>query len=453
MLQPLQLQEVSDRYPSEIAELRDFLLKAGSVPATEQSLPAIVLRLQRDRAFHRDLTSHLWVVIHLADRTISYADLLGILAIASAGPQFAAHAHEDDAHALLKFVMEARRALDHGAGPGTDHAVVPSLVDPVPLRQTQPVHPPPVFIAPVPPAHPAQLAIAREEENGVWQTRTSPIRFSSLDNEEPENARRPVLWIAAVCVLVALSVGLYHFRAALYRSASTTPELSPAPVAKEANPTPAPSATVSPAIPQVIPAPPTTAAHHHPAKKHLPARSHVATASPAPAPPFTAAAPPHPATSQPPPPRPNPAAIAKTTPKPAPAAANSSESDRSHIALTTQPPRLERRTPEQRAELNPGTLNSTIHATTLGAGASSVLYSPVPAYPQAASDAHVQGEVKVQAHVDPQGNVASVRVISGPPLLREAALEAAQRWRYRPNMEDGEPNSMSVITVFAFHLP
>jgi TonB family protein len=112
-----------------------------------------------------------------------------------------------------------------------------------------------------------------------------------------------------------------------------------------------------------------------------------------------------------------------------------------------------RRTPEERAELNPGALNSTVHATTLGPGASSVLYSPVPAYPPAAANAHVQGEVKVQANVDRQGNVASVRVISGPPLLREAALDAAQRWRFRPHMEAGEPTSISAITVFAFQLP
>jgi hypothetical protein len=90
MLQPLQLKEVSARYPNEIAELRDFLVKADCVPGTEQSLHTIADRLQRDRAFHRDLISHLWVVIHPSNRTIRYADLLGILAIAAAGAHFAA---------------------------------------------------------------------------------------------------------------------------------------------------------------------------------------------------------------------------------------------------------------------------------------------------------------------------------------------------------------------------
>ncbi|HMF64826.1 MAG TPA: energy transducer TonB [Edaphobacter sp.] len=89
----------------------------------------------------------------------------------------------------------------------------------------------------------------------------------------------------------------------------------------------------------------------------------------------------------------------------------------------------------------------------MGTNAANVVYSPTPAYPPAASAAHVQGEVKLQANVDRKGNVASVRVISGPPLLREAALDAAQRWRYRPNIAAGEPTPMNAITVFEFQLP
>jgi len=77
--------------------------------------------------------------------------------------------------------------------------------------------------------------------------------------------------------------------------------------------------------------------------------------------------------------------------------------------------------------------------------ASNLLYSPVPAYPAAASASHVQGEVKLSADVDRNGNVASVRVISGPPLLRDAALDAVQRWRYRPYISSGGPIPMAAI--------
>ena len=111
MLQPLQLTDVSVRYAEEIVELRDFLIKAGFAVRTEQALGQIADRLLRDRAFHRDLTSHVWVVIDRCDR-ISYSDLLGVLAIAAAGSSFAATADEDEAHCLLRFLMEARHSLD-----------------------------------------------------------------------------------------------------------------------------------------------------------------------------------------------------------------------------------------------------------------------------------------------------------------------------------------------------
>jgi TonB family protein len=85
--------------------------------------------------------------------------------------------------------------------------------------------------------------------------------------------------------------------------------------------------------------------------------------------------------------------------------------------------------------------------------ASNLLYSPVPAYPAAASASHVQGEVKLSAEVDRDGKVASVRVISGPPLLRDAALDAVQRWRYRPYRSSGGPIPMAAIEIMEFQLP
>jgi TonB family protein len=77
----------------------------------------------------------------------------------------------------------------------------------------------------------------------------------------------------------------------------------------------------------------------------------------------------------------------------------------------------------------------------------------MPAYPPAAFASHVQGEVKVSADVDRDGHVASVRVISGPPLLRDAALDAVQRWRYRPYLSSGGPIRMAAIEILDFQIP
>ena len=94
-----------------------------------------------------------------------------------------------------------------------------------------------------------------------------------------------------------------------------------------------------------------------------------------------------------------------------------------------------------------------VRPASLGIMAANVLYSPAPAYPMAAAAAHVQGEVKVQAIVDRAGNVASARVISGPPQLRDAALSAVQHWRYRPYLSSGKPISTSATAVMDFQLP
>jgi TonB family protein len=94
-----------------------------------------------------------------------------------------------------------------------------------------------------------------------------------------------------------------------------------------------------------------------------------------------------------------------------------------------------------------------VRPTSLGTMAANVMYSPAPAYPAAASAAHVQGEVRLEAEVDPDGNVASTRVISGPPLLRDAAADAVQHWRYRPYLYDGKPVAMNALVVMDFHLP
>lgn len=102
---------------------------------------------------------------------------------------------------------------------------------------------------------------------------------------------------------------------------------------------------------------------------------------------------------------------------------------------------------------SPGSSAATIvRPVSLGIMAGNIVYSPAPAYPPAAAAARVQGEVRVQAEVDRDGNVASARVISGPPLLRDAAVDAVQRWRYRPYLSAGRPVAMSATAVVDFQL-
>lgn len=85
--------------------------------------------------------------------------------------------------------------------------------------------------------------------------------------------------------------------------------------------------------------------------------------------------------------------------------------------------------------------------------AANVMFSPAPVYPPAASAAHVQGEVRVRAVVGRDGDVIDARVVSGPPLLRDAALEAVERWRYRPYMQYGKPVAVATTAILDFQIP
>lgn len=480
MLQPRQLRDVSARYPDEIAELRDFLQTTGCVPDTRESLHAVALRLQQDRAFRRDLTSYLWVVMHRAPRNLRYADTLGALAIAAAGEDLAAQSSEDDTQSLFRFVMDARQALE-GTGGRDETPIAAPVVAPVPRaipRPPQPeLVPPPLIQREVP----QRTQPPRQPETFLSPARPAPAQFLDADLEETDGSRKRLFWIAA-CALIALSIGLgLHFSSARNKVeapavTASVPAEPASPPASDADSTPAPHNEPS-APPATAKASPHAASAAHPSR-HTPEPAATRPFVPAPAPPpaVASAAPRYVAPASSVPARnasaPRSAPVTKSSPSGsvvpnlgiAPA---SSASDLTNIYRNTQPPHLARRTPEERGELiadnrapdsvtarsAPSGPAGTVRAVTLGSTASRVLYSPTPAYPAAASSAHVQGEVKLQATVDRQGNVASVRVISGPPLLREAALDAAQRWRYRPNTADGEPTTMSAITVFAFQLP
>jgi periplasmic protein TonB len=63
----------------------------------------------------------------------------------------------------------------------------------------------------------------------------------------------------------------------------------------------------------------------------------------------------------------------------------------------------------------------------------------VPVYSAIARAAHMEGTVVLQATISKSGVIEGLRVLSGPPLLRQAALDAVQQWRYRPYLLNGEP--------------
>jgi protein TonB len=59
---------------------------------------------------------------------------------------------------------------------------------------------------------------------------------------------------------------------------------------------------------------------------------------------------------------------------------------------------------------------------------------PNPTYPQLARQARIQGVVKLEAVIDETGKITDLKVISGHPLLVQAALDAVKQWRYQPTV-------------------
>lgn len=64
---------------------------------------------------------------------------------------------------------------------------------------------------------------------------------------------------------------------------------------------------------------------------------------------------------------------------------------------------------------------------------------PQPAYPALAKQQRVSGQVTVEVTIDETGVVISARAVSGPMLLRSAAIAAARQARFTPTMLSGKP--------------
>ena len=71
-----------------------------------------------------------------------------------------------------------------------------------------------------------------------------------------------------------------------------------------------------------------------------------------------------------------------------------------------------------------------------------------PVYPANAKTAGVQGAVELTILIGTDGKVQNAAILSGPPLLTKAALDAVSQWVYQPYMLNGQPVTVnSTVTV------
>jgi protein TonB len=79
-------------------------------------------------------------------------------------------------------------------------------------------------------------------------------------------------------------------------------------------------------------------------------------------------------------------------------------------------------------------------------------FSINPEYPVLARQTRVQGTVVVDAVIDEKGNVVQAHVVSGHPLLLDAALKAVLQWKYAPTSLNGQPVSVELQVQVHFNL-
>ncbi len=75
-----------------------------------------------------------------------------------------------------------------------------------------------------------------------------------------------------------------------------------------------------------------------------------------------------------------------------------------------------------------------------------------PPYPAIARQARVQGAVQVQIAISETGEVSNATLLSGHPLLRDAALQAARQWLFIPTELNGRPVRAIGVITFNFTL-
>ncbi len=87
-----------------------------------------------------------------------------------------------------------------------------------------------------------------------------------------------------------------------------------------------------------------------------------------------------------------------------------------------------------------------------GVVAGNLLTKVTPVYPPIAKQAHISGQVVLQAMISKQGTIEHLTVISGHPMLTQSAIDAVSKWRYKPYILNGEPVEVDTTVTVNFSI-
>ena len=81
-----------------------------------------------------------------------------------------------------------------------------------------------------------------------------------------------------------------------------------------------------------------------------------------------------------------------------------------------------------------------------------LIRNPQPVYPQIAKSARIAGTVELSAIIGEDGHIQQLQVVSGHPLLRQAAMDAVKQWVYQPTLLNEQPVKVSTTIDVIFSL-
>jgi len=89
---------------------------------------------------------------------------------------------------------------------------------------------------------------------------------------------------------------------------------------------------------------------------------------------------------------------------------------------------------------------------TQGVMAGLLINKVLPVYSPIARATHTEGTVVLQATISKNGTIENLRVLSGPAILQQAALDAVRQWRYRPYLLNGAPTDVETTVNVVFKM-
>ena len=91
-------------------------------------------------------------------------------------------------------------------------------------------------------------------------------------------------------------------------------------------------------------------------------------------------------------------------------------------------------------------------AISSGVAAGMLIQKTPTLYPPIAKSARVSGTVELHATISKNGTIKDLQVLSGPAMLRQAAVDAVRNWRYKPYRLNNEPTEVETTISVIFTL-